>query len=367
MNIIGQKHLVGKSGIITRMLENENLTSILLYGPSGIGKSHLAKEVYARLNVEYGFFNSATDSTDKLRMVLESFDYIIIEEIHQLNKTKQNILLPYLEGSKIIIACTTENPFLSLITPLRSRLHILKMNKLSFNDVIEAEQVKMNQDLANHIWNLAGGDLRYYIKSHNLLLDNYTKDEITLELINSTILANPKFETKSMNTSNLISGLQKSIRHSDLDSALVFLAKLLENDELLVVCRRLPVIVSEDVGLANPSLITRTILVVNQCEKIGLPEANYLLATLVFELALSPKSTTALSSYYEAVSFNQNNPHHTYSDYVISTKYGKTTKTQKDSISYANVESKTFLNQTGKDISKLEKFYVDKYKKGRNE
>jgi putative ATPase len=367
--IIGQSHLIGEMGIISKLISNKNLNSIVLYGSPGVGKSTLAKYILNSLNCECIIYNAAIDSTKKLKEILvDNCEYFILEEIHQLNKSKQNILLPYLENNKIkIIGCTTENPFQFLIPALRSRLHLFKLKDPTISELVNSIQKPvLNKEILNHLAIKTGSDIRYFLNSYNLLTTNYQISEINISLIDQIIIKNYFSNNFKVNHYNYISGLQKSIRHSDLDSALYYLALLSELNDLKGLLRRLAIIAAEDVGIANPNLVSRTINLLDYCEKIGFPEANYLLSMIVFELALSPKSTISYKTFLNCKEFINNNQKHQLSPYIEKSNYVGLSQNEKETLSYANLKNAYFWkSDILKPTSKYEKAYFNNYIKNR--
>lgn len=361
--IIGQSHLIGPKGVISKLIENENLGSIILYGLPGIGKSTLAKYILSNLNEPLIIYNAATDDTKFLKEILQSnYKYIIIEEIHNLNKTKQNMLLPFLEDNlKNIIGCTTENPFQVLLPALRSRVHLFQLIAPDFQEIVDFLTPSLiSLDLLNHLFSKTGNDLRYFLNSYSLLTQNYEVFEITIELIDQIIIANTFTKSFTSSHYDLVSGLQKSIRHSDLDSAMYFLSALIKLNDLAALTRRLAIIAAEDIGIANPNLVNRTINLLNYCHLIGIPEANYILSMIVFELALSPKSTTAIETFYKADQYLALNPNHSINKAVNKNYYRSLTLEVKNKISYANLSNIEFWPDQ-KGNSKYEKAYYMSY------
>ncbi len=307
-DIIGQKHLVGENKIISNLIKNKRLFSMILYGPPGTGKTTLAYTLINELSLEYAFLNAVINSKKdfdeviKLAKTKENF-VLIMDEIHRLNKDKQDLLLPYLENGVItLIGMTTANPYHAINPAIRSRCQIFELKALKEEDIIDAlnkalkhlENIKLDDDALTLIAQLSGGDLR---SAYNTLeIAYYSSDDyhITKELVtkinNKPSLYIDKNDDGYYDT---ISAFQKSIRGSDVQAALHYLAKLIAAEDMDIITRRLSVIAYEDIGLANPSIGPRLNAAINAAERLGFPEARIPLSEIVIDMTLSPKSNTA--------------------------------------------------------------------------
>ena len=316
--VIGQKHLLGKGKILTNLVKNKKLFSMILYGKPGIGKTSIANAIVKDLNLRYRFLNATINTKKDLDIVIEEakmYDGIILimDEIHRLNKDKQDILLPQLESGLItLIGMTTSNPYHSINPAIRSRCQLFELKELETDDIIEGlkraikhpdlKGIKIDNKSIELIAKLSGNDLRY---AYNLLevayyaTDNKTITEDEIRKINNK----PVFfaDKNGEGHYDVLSGLQKSIRGSDVNAALHYLARLIVEGDLDSIYRRLSVIAYEDIGLANPAIGPRLDAAINAAERVGLPEARIPLGTIVTEMALSPKSNTAHTAFDEAI------------------------------------------------------------------
>ena len=316
--VIGQKHLIGEGKILTNLVKNKRIFSMILYGKPGIGKTSIANAIANDLGERYRFLNATINTKKDLDIVIEEakmYDgmILIMDEIHRLNKDKQDILLPQLESGLItLIGMTTSNPYHAINPAIRSRCQLFELKELETEDIIEGlkraikhpdlKGIEIDDKSSELIAKLSGNDLRY---AYNLLeVAFYSTDDkkITEEKIRK-INNKPVFfsDKNGEGHYDVLSGLQKSIRGSDVDAALHYLARLTVEGDLDSIYRRLSVIAYEDIALANPAIGPRLDAAINAAERVGLPEARIPLGTIVVEMALSPKSNTAHIAFDEAI------------------------------------------------------------------
>lgn len=307
-DVYGQNHLIGEGKILTNLVKNKKLFSMIFYGNPGCGKTSIANALVNELNMPYRMLNAVINKKTDFDIVIEEAKMngqmiLIIDEIHRMNKDKQDILLPYLENGKIImIGLTTSNPYHSINPAIRSRCQIFEVKSLKPEDIVKIlikakdnlEGIQIDDNCINIISSSSNGDVRSAL---NLLEMAYysSTDHIITEDVLKSINAKPiiYIDKNDDNYYNSISALQKSIRGSDVDAAVYYLGVLLEAQDLDIIFRRLSVIAYEDIGLANPSIGPKLDAAINAATRVGFPECIIPLSEIVIEMALSPKSNSA--------------------------------------------------------------------------
>lgn len=306
--IIGQQHLVGENKVIRNLVENNHLVSMILYGKPGIGKTSIANAICNQINKPFRMLNATINNKQDFDIVIEEAKMygeivIIMDEIHRLNKDKQDLLLPYIEsGLVILIGMTTSNPYHKINPAIRSRCQIFELKELTSDDIMVGltrackylNGIKLDEDAKKTIAKLSSGDLRNALNLLDVAFYSTKDKHVTLDTIQA-VNAKAIFFSDSNEDGHYdcLSGLQKSIRGSDVNASLHYLARLIEEGDLDSIYRRLSVIVYEDIGLANPSMGPKVMAAINAAELVGLPEARIPLGTVVVEMALSPKSNSA--------------------------------------------------------------------------
>lgn len=309
--VIGQKHLIGKNKIITNLVTNKKLFSMILYGKPGIGKTTIAIAIVNELGLQYRMLNATINNKKDFDIVIEEAKMykglvVLMDEIHRLNKDKQDLLLPHLESGLItLIGMTTSNPYHKINPAIRSRCQIFELKELSTDDIKEGiiraskseflPKIKIDDETIELIAGLSSGDIR---NAYNLLEVAYYSTNNKKVAVDTVRAINSKpvfFHDKNEDGHyDVLSAFQKSIRGSDVQASLHYLARLIEAEDLDSIYRRMSVIAYEDIGMANPSMGPRVEAVINICEMLGLPEARIPLSVMVIDLALSPKSNSAV-------------------------------------------------------------------------
>ena len=351
--VIGQDHLIGNNKVISNLIKSKKMFSMIFHGKPGTGKNSIANAIVNELKMPFRELNAVINNKKDFDIVVEEAKMygemiVIMDEIHRLNKDKQDLMLPYIESGLIkLIGLTTSNPYHKINPAIRSRCQIFKLNDLEEKDLTKGikraikslDNVEIDSETIKYIARLASGDLRsaittlevaYYAKNNNI---------IDIELIKS-INAKPVFfhDKNEDGHYDVLSAFQKSIRGSDVDASLHYLARLIEVEDLDSIYRRMSVIAYEDIGLANPTMGPKVYAAIELSEMLGLPEARIILANIVIELALSPKSNSAYLAIDAALNdirmgdignipdhIKNGNPNykypHDYPNYYVSQQY----------------------------------------------
>ena len=309
---IGLEDTIKEYNFVKRCIEKQTLMSMIFYGQPGSGKTTLAICIANSLKIPYKMLNATTSSKKDYEEAIayaELYGHIvlIIDEIHRLNKDKQDLLLSYVENGLItLIGMTTANPFHSINPAIRSRCHLIEFK---VSDKENIKQVLLNalksekglnnkyicdEEVIKKIANLSNGDIRYALNALEILSLSSENNHITIkDLKNNIRVPQYMIDKDEDGHYNAVSALQKSIRGSDVDAALYYLARLIAANDLDSIERRLPIIAYEDVGLANPQAVDRVFNAIEVAKKVGFPEAMIPLGFVVIDLALSPKSKNA--------------------------------------------------------------------------
>lgn len=315
-DMVGQKHIIGEGKMIHRLYEQKKLTNLIFYGPPGTGKTTLANILIDNANMISYKLNATYTKTQDIRNIIESQTgllsnqsfVMLIDEIHNFNKKQQQLLLEYIENGKIIlIANTTENPYFHIYKSLLSRAQVVEFKALSDDEIFEglrntalnykAKEISFEEEAFRMIVSASNGDYRKSLSILGLMVelsDSEAKIKIDQQLVRN-ICNSKAIEYDRMSTAHydLLSAFQKSIRGSDPDAAIHYLARLCYAEDLESIARRLLVISCEDIGLAYPNAVTIVKSCVDAAYMLGFPEARIPLAQATILLATAPKSNSA--------------------------------------------------------------------------
>ena len=325
----GQKHLLGEGKILRRLIESDQIGSMIFWGPPGVGKTTLARIIAQRTKATFIDFSAVTSGIKEIKQVMEQAEknrrfgvktILFVDEIHRFNKAQQDAFLPFVEkGSIILIGATTENPSFEINGALLSRCKVFVLQALSADELMELlhhalndkrgfgeQRVEISEELLRAIANFANGDARNALSTLEMavLNGNVTEDrtivtEETIEQITSK--KSLLYDKKGEEHYNLISALHKSMRNSDPDAAVYWLARMLEaGEDPIYIARRVTRFASEDVGLADPRALELCVSAFEACRLIGMPECSVHLTQAIVYLSLAPKSNALYVAYERA-------------------------------------------------------------------
>ena len=309
--VIGQKHLLANGKVLRKCIEAQRIFSMILFGPPGTGKTTLAMVLANELGMPYRLFNAVTGNKKELEQIFaEARLYpgliVIVDEVHRLNKDKQDLLLPHVENGNItLIGATTSNPLHAINPAIRSRCHLFEVKPLTQSDIKEALQralqdergfhntITIDDDALNVIARQSNGDIRYALNILEICAIA-CEDHISLETVQQfASIPNMSMDHDQDGYYDVLSAFQKSIRGSDVDAALYYLGVMIEANDLDSIERRLLTCAYEDIGLGNPAAAARCVNAVDAARRVGFPEGRIPLSAAVIDLCLSPKSKSA--------------------------------------------------------------------------
>jgi len=324
---VGQEHLLGEGKILRRIILSDNVTSMIFWGPPGVGKTTLARIIAKKTKSEFVIFSAVTSGIKEIKKVMEEADnnrrlgiktIVFVDEIHRFNKAQQDAFLPYVEkGSIILIGATTENPSFEVNNALLSRCRVFVLKELTSDDILMLlkrtikdsrgfgnEKIKIADEELKLIAEFANGDARNALTTFDMIVTNtkcesdgsikITKDVIEECLTKKTFL----YDKNGEEHYNIISALHKSMRNSDPDAAVYWLSRMLEaGEDPIYVARRIARFAAEDIGLADTNALNVAINVYHACHFIGMPECNVHLTEAVIYMSLAPKSNACYMAY----------------------------------------------------------------------
>ena len=326
----GQRHLLGPGKVLRTLIEHDQVSSMIFWGPPGVGKTTLARIIAARTNSEFIDFSAVTSGIREIREVMAQAEQnrltglktlLFVDEIHRFNKAQQDAFLPYVEkGSIILIGATTENPSFEINSALLSRCKVFVLQALSAEDLtglllhaLESPKgyggrdIAVSKDVVRLIANFAGGDARIALNTFEMAVLNGSLDStgritVTKEIVEQcTGRRALLYDKNGEEHYNLISALHKSMRNSDPDAAVYWLARMLEaGEDPLYIARRLIRFASEDIGMADSGALSLTTAVFQACHDIGMPECSVHLTHAVVYLSLAPRSNSLYTAYEAA-------------------------------------------------------------------
>jgi len=327
--IVGQDHLLGEGKILRNLIENDRVSSMIFWGPPGVGKTTIAKVIANMTKADFITFSAVTSGIKEIKTVMEEAEknrlfggktIVFVDEIHRFNKAQQDAFLPYVEkGSIILIGATTENPSFEINNALLSRCKVFVLNPLSVDSIVILlkkaiadergfgdQKIVISDEILGMIANFSNGDARGSLSTLEMVVLNGDRQDDTITVSKEIVeqVTSKKsflYDKKGEEHYNLISALHKSMRNSDPDAAVYWLARMLEaGEDPLYIARRVVRFSSEDVGLADPKALQVAISAYQACHFIGVPECNVALTEAVIYMAMSPKSNAMEVAYLAA-------------------------------------------------------------------
>ena len=332
----GQAHLIGEGKLLRKMIESDNISSMIFWGPPGVGKTTLARIIAHETKSEFITFSAVTSGIKEIKKVMEDAEnnkrlgiktIVFVDEIHRFNKAQQDAFLPFVEkGSIVLIGATTENPSFEINNALLSRCRVFVLKELSSNDILTLlkkaitdergfgkQKINISEENLKIIANYANGDARNALTTLDIIITNAEEDtngtiQVSKDIIENCISKKALLYDKNGEEHyNIISALHKSMRNSDPDAAVYWLARMLEaGEDPIYIARRITRFASEDIGLADTNALNVAINVYQACHFIGMPECNVHLTEAVIYMSLAPKSNACDVAYRLASSDAKN-------------------------------------------------------------
>ena len=327
----GQSHLIGEGKLLRKMIETDNISSMIFWGPPGVGKTTLARIIAHETQSEFINFSAVTSGIKEIKKVMEDAEnsirlgiktIVFVDEIHRFNKAQQDAFLPFVEkGSITLIGATTENPSFEINSALLSRCRVFVLKELSKEDILTLlkraltdergfgnQKIEVSEESLKYIASFASGDARNALTTLDMIITNSEEENGIVKVTEETIeqCLNKKtilYDKDGEEHYNIISALHKSMRNSDPDAAVYWLSRMLEaGEDPLYIARRITRFASEDIGLADTNALNVAINVYQACHFIGMPECNVHLAEAVIYMSLAPKSNACDVAYQLASS-----------------------------------------------------------------
>ena len=327
--IVGQDHLLGNGKILRNMIESDKVPSMIFWGPPGVGKTTIAKVIANMTKADFITFSAVTSGIKEIKTVMEEAEknrlfggktIVFVDEIHRFNKAQQDAFLPFVEkGSIILVGATTENPSFEINNALLSRCKVFVLNPLTVDDIVlllkkaisdkrgfGGMKIKISKQILETIATFSNGDARGALSTLEMVILNGDRQDDTITVSKEIVeqVTSKKsflYDKKGEEHYNLISALHKSMRNSDPDAAVYWLARMLEaGEDPLYIARRVVRFASEDVGLADPRAMEVAVSAYQACHFIGVPECNVCLTEAVVYMAMSPKSNAMEVAYNKA-------------------------------------------------------------------
>lgn len=320
-DVVGQPHILGESGLLRRIIESGKIPNMIFYGPSGVGKTTVASIIANQTDRKLYRLNATTASISDIKQILDELGTLLapngalvyLDEIQYFNKKQQQSLLEFIEDGRItLIASTTENPYFYVYNAILSRCTVFEFRPVEAEDIEPAvrrafnlanSELTVSDEVCAYVAMACGGDVRKAMNAAELLANSARDHTVTLEDAQQAAQrSNMRYDRDGDQHYDILSGFQKSIRGSDPDAAVHYLARLLEADDMISVCRRLMVIAAEDIGLAYPQVLPIVKACVDMANQLGMPEARIPLADAVILLATAPKSNSGIMAVDAALS-----------------------------------------------------------------
>ncbi|MFW5889728.1 MAG: replication-associated recombination protein A [Bacillota bacterium] len=388
-DIIGNEKLIS---VLNNLIKNDRLTSLILYGPTGVGKTTIARIIANHYPLNHYQFNASTDNKKSLRQIVEAvknYDsaILIIDEIHRMNRDIQDYLLPYVEkGNIIMIGLTTENPYIAVNPAIRSRVSIYKLTKPTTNQIkdylkkLDLATLKTDLTIDEEVLDLisvaANNEVRSAINMAELIINASNKNHITIAEAKKYL---PEVQISAFKTGDdyydVLSAFHKSVRGSDVNAAIYYLARFLVSSDLKSIIRRIKAICYEDIGLANPMMGVKVASACRIAEDIGLPEAYNALSAITIDMCISPKSNSAHLAINQAIDDIKQGKTYQVPSHLINNPTYDNAKSYLYAHDFANhIVKQNYLPKElqGKIYykpqthTKIEKAYAEEYKKNEN-